>query len=735
MRCRASLVLLRSIGMAKKKLAVPKATSASKSAGGAIVSSPAASSGSQPAAGVAAAPSAEESGKRRRLFKRDSEERVQRIIDRKFANIDAVIIDSRRNKAGQSLRDVIAQALRDLTPRRKYLSFAFWTKLFDDFDLHSAFVEQLPPVGDHIPIADDLLEALMVATAENPATRSSEPLEAFLEFCTAVNEAELVLILKSTVEGPVISRRQSRKMQLFLMKHIGRASVHTKFPHIWNVIREPFDGVLNAAYKEHQAKCDSSRLNFIRAHSEALHSFVSPDQLSSMVDVIQNRANVDQRILREVAQTAIGASLFLPESLQLNYANFITNCTEQLNSIEHNDFEYSEYLSFRQVMLAETNALIKQGHKPYAKKATSLEFLGREMEVSVSSIHDEWDLRFKARIKSIAVSTGDLPRLPWERISFGDSGHLAGLPTVVRIPPKLLESARNAREAAIKATDGSGASFSEMRQLINHKDTLDTLMSIDRSFILEFNFLVHSAEPLCVESIRHSISQALPTLEVGKEIDESIQTIRKVKLSPMVTACGFTLHKELEGVLLFLQNLVDYVPPPSSKLAGVSPFFKCVLSAAENFLRLEVQKAPNNELASGDKVILVGKRAIYYLFSQFTRLKEEESPSEYLQQFKRFAWLLTPAQAAQVDKARDIFIIKQRSSLGLHKAILPPGEGAPASAASAGAASSSATVAIVLASPVPLNKAHPAPGSVEEKAAVAKHALKAQLLALVRKPR
>ena len=84
--------------------------------------------------------------------------------------------------------------------------------------------------------------------------------------------------------------------------------------------------------------------------------------------------------------------------------------------------------------------------------------------------------------------------------------------------------------------------------------------------------MLHAAEPLCVESIRHSISQALPTLEVGKEIDESIQTIRKVKLSPMVAACGFTLHKELEGVLLFLQNLVDYVPPPSSKLAGVSPF-------------------------------------------------------------------------------------------------------------------------------------------------------------------
>ena len=124
------------------------------------------------------------------------------------------------------------------------------------------------------------------------------------------------------------------------------------------------------------------------------------------------------------------------------------------------------------------------------------------------------------------------------------------------------------------------------------------------------------------------------------------------------------------------------------------------------------------------------------MFSQFTRLKEEESPAEYLQQFKRFAWLLTPAQAAQVDKARDIFIIiKQRSSLGLHKAILPSGVCASASAVSAGAASSSATVAIVLASPVPLNKASPAPGSVDEKAAVAKHALKAKLLALVRKPR
>lgn len=138
-----------------------------------------------------------DSCKRRRLFRRDSDERVERVLARKLSHLDSAMIASRRNSAGKSVRDVIRDALRDLAPRRKYLASSFWVQLYTDFELNSAVFDTLPAAPD-LPVADELLEALLPASAENPAHRSSEPLQLFLEYAPASNKAHLPPVCGST---------------------------------------------------------------------------------------------------------------------------------------------------------------------------------------------------------------------------------------------------------------------------------------------------------------------------------------------------------------------------------------------------------------------------------------------------------------------------------------------------------------------------------------------------------
>ena len=256
--------------------------------------------------------------------------------------------------------------------------------------------------------------------------------------------------------------------------------------------------------------------------------------------------------------------------------------------MEHQDFAHDEHASFRRIMTAEAKLLLNKGHKSYEKKDCTLAFLTADIELCISSIHEDWDLRLQARLKTIAVSVNALPRLPWERICFGDDAPLPGVTETVKVPDGLLAAAINAREAANSVLH-EWRLFAAMRDVLRQTDTTQALLEVERAFVLEIHFLLVVAEPMCESHVRREVLAAFPTEDKAVTIDACIDLVRKVKHSTMVLACKPALHKEIESVLSFLANLLDFVPPIMSKFAAISSFFAKVLSQAEHFLRLDTE--------------------------------------------------------------------------------------------------------------------------------------------------
>lgn len=111
------------------------------------------------------------------------------------------------------------------------------------------------------------------------------------------------------------------------------------------------------------------------------------------------------------------------------------------------------------------------------------------------------------------------------------------------------------------------------------------------------------------------------------------------------------------------------------------------MSQAEHFLRVSHEK---NATPAGhifkESYILTGKAAINHMYDKFQSAGNVGDTSQYLQQFKRFAWLLNPDQASHVDRARDDFIRCRRADIGGARAI------ADGVAANTAAASSSQAI-------------------------------------------
>lgn len=72
------------------------------------------------------------------------------------------------------------------------------------------------------PIGDDLLTSLAQAHDSNPAQRRCDNFLNHLEYSAPCNLTELKFMICSSRESPTITRRASLKMQVHILKYIGK---------------------------------------------------------------------------------------------------------------------------------------------------------------------------------------------------------------------------------------------------------------------------------------------------------------------------------------------------------------------------------------------------------------------------------------------------------------------------------------------------------------------------------
>ena len=82
---------------------------------------------------------------------------------------------------------------------------------------------------------------------------------------------------------------------------------------------------------------------------------------------------------------------------------------------------------------AESRQLRAGGHSLFEKTECEIEYIGEKMTVIATSFSDEYQWRLAARIKSLAVSMGLVPRYIWEVALWGDKDPIPGLPVAVKM--------------------------------------------------------------------------------------------------------------------------------------------------------------------------------------------------------------------------------------------------------------------------------------------------------------
>ena len=165
------------------------------------------------------------SSPRRRLDRRDTDERVERLKRDKFraVGIDDRIYAGAVDENGVGLHQYLQEQVRLHRKLKKNFSTRFWKDIWARFPLASGSLNSLRGSDDDdIPRAE-VLDKLELLTHDNPSARTSDALERFLEMVTVpLNRCELVGIIKCAQPSPVITRALYIRTQAALLCYFAR---------------------------------------------------------------------------------------------------------------------------------------------------------------------------------------------------------------------------------------------------------------------------------------------------------------------------------------------------------------------------------------------------------------------------------------------------------------------------------------------------------------------------------
>ena len=100
-----------------------------------------------------------------------------------------------------------------------------------------------PAATDFEHVSPQLLEKMAIARSDNPAARSSEPLERFLEDCEDLQYVELYGVLHVSIECPLVVRSASVRMLVAVLKYIARICC-TAICELFKLLRRNSNGFL-----------------------------------------------------------------------------------------------------------------------------------------------------------------------------------------------------------------------------------------------------------------------------------------------------------------------------------------------------------------------------------------------------------------------------------------------------------------------------------------------------------
>ena len=160
--------------------------------------------------------------KRRQLTRRDTEDAVERFVERKLSHIPFGILDAVTNKERLTLHELIRREVKSTRSANGRISSKFMVKLYVEYELGSQVFRDLREPSEEESLDEEVFDLLGQCHDENPVLRNPKPLVKFLDMCSPLSYTNLNGLLNGIVEGPLLSHAHAQKLQVATLAYVSR---------------------------------------------------------------------------------------------------------------------------------------------------------------------------------------------------------------------------------------------------------------------------------------------------------------------------------------------------------------------------------------------------------------------------------------------------------------------------------------------------------------------------------
>ena len=521
-------------------------------------------------------------GERRRLQRRSSNEVTQRAIKLKLGCFSKVQVACNKNAAGEIAETAVLREVRRCRQSKSHIQATFWAALIREFNLGGTLADGLQVPGGAQPVNKHLDVAMRTAHSSNPAARSPLPVLKLLEFSPGLNETEYYGVLRGSIECPTLSKTASQQLMEGVLRHTARARCDVQWPHYWNHMKDHWDQFLLEKWMKAQAK-QLTRAQVLRCWRAELALSFNMEKASEVAMATDESKEPKIVDVEELASSSlVGQELFSPEVMLAELLHFKGEVDRRLKEVELLHFPEDEMAAFREICMRLAENLDEKLWAELDCRAQKLSYLSGSLMTQCLNPNDLWFNSREARIRTLAVSNKDVPRLPWERWLYGE-GAILGCPRTIQVPEAVIFDMSNCREFLLNKIAACQPLTLEGCKRIMRQNSSECKLLDKHGFWCDEIFLDTQVDELLEAHCKNMVLSVLPSPTEKRDLAKAEVAGRMLLSGEVITAMKIGLQKELRHAWDLLTEVSEGRGPTAQEVARMSLWSQTFLKKAENF--------------------------------------------------------------------------------------------------------------------------------------------------------
>ena len=201
-----------------------------------------------------------------------------------------------------------------------------------------------------------------------------------------------------------------------------------------------------------------------------------------------------------------------------------------------NGFDAEEVRSFTTITNHLANSLDVEVWKEFDQDDLAVDFMNSTVKTVGKHPADQSQERFTARVRTLAVSDNNVPRMPWERHLFGTAA-LPGAPLAASLPESLYFDMHNAREFMLERLGSGWQTVASMKATANR--FYNEAKNLDGSWWMDHYFLTHCYDDLIKTHLENCMLECLPD-----DVPHNQSMVKALNACSLITTGDIVMSQE-----------------------------------------------------------------------------------------------------------------------------------------------------------------------------------------------